>query len=167
MLIAASNRNSLELLNLRTNSLETFIGKNGSSGHIYEGHKLNDVRLTYPYGIASDNESRIFFGEKNTTGMHLLVMTFTGDHVTSKHLSTQSFKPRYLCYDHMTGDLYLTIDHGLAVFHNGSETMRVVTGSADSGFGVGSLSTSEFYLPRGLTMIDSKTVIVMDLYNNR
>lgn len=167
VIIATHEKNCLQTLDLVNEILVTSVGECGSiGGSIYDGHRLNQVRLRYPFGIAVKNERSIYVS-LGSGNYKILAMTIEDIQVTTDVISTDNFKPRYLSYQSLTGDLYATMSHGFGVLYNGSPKIQIIAGSPSTDNGIGELNTTGFNTPCDFVDINTHTWFITDLVNNR
>ena len=147
LLITSKGEDVVVEADLRTLSLQVYVGKNMTGGEVHEGHRTDDVRLNRPRGIAStQNRSKVFIGVVNAES--ILALNVSNDWVT-------------LAYHTGVGNRYLAMlpgDEGLLIsitggvvhlsFNDSSVTYVIEPGTLVNG----NVSTSM----RNLVIVDDR-----------
>ena len=140
---------------------------------IYSGNCTNrgdrngvDALFTFPYSVIIDlmNSQQLIVSEASPGSLKTIS-------TVSKSVSTMyrdnTYKRTYLLQDPETGDIYVTIQHGVGLYDYQGNTFSVITGSFSNGFRDGEFSKLLFSYPQGLAFLSRSTLLVADWYNHR
>lgn len=106
--------------------MDDFAGKCGTRRLALSGHRLSDLRLEKPNGVAHDRNITAFISLLRDQK----IVIIEDDMV--KEVISLSVRPVVLEFDSLERSLYLTFNHGLAMVDLSSMELTVVVGSTNN-----------------------------------
>ena len=128
----------MELIDSVTGAVTAYMGECGQSGNVYSGHRTNEVKVDWLYGIAV-NEEKVFISLYG----NMKIVQIVGDLVTV--LTDTEYEVRHLTLLADGINMYFSYNFGVGVMNvANSSLITYITGTASRGSALGSLNASRF-----------------------
>lgn len=167
LILPIFRENCVDWLNVDTYDLRVFAGSCNSNETNLSGHRLTDLRMRRPYGVAHDNVSTLYIS------LHTAAFTIISiENDTVKDVIPTPFWISRVYFDAPTNSLYLTVHHGLATIQLDSKKVTLLAGSEVAGGEnstamVQALSEVSFKKPVGVVKLGVQRWLVADVQNDR
>lgn len=161
LMMAAFYGHCLQEMQFPSLSVTTYAGLCGDSKQNYNDSRLL-MRFDNPYGITFDTNRLIYFTLKNDNVV-LVIDTVTE---LGYQLCSTAVSPRYLLYEPATGNIWITMDGGLAVIEPGNipEAIQLQYGG---GSGIGTVDSLRLDTPIDLEQLQVGVWILVDYQYHR
>lgn len=120
--IAGFHAHCVEHVDLVKANLTHFMGVCGQVGNQYEGHRLNDVTVRVPYGVAYNGNDKLYVSL--ITDSILLMIDLDTDIVT--RIDRVPKRPKALQFDCSTNMLYMTATGGFLTYNLDTSEINVM-----------------------------------------
>ena len=132
------SRYCVEEVDSTTGAVTAYMGKCGLSGSVYNGHRTNDVRVYWLFGIAV-NEEKVFISLYG----NMRIVQMVGDVVTV--LTDTEYEVRHLTLLADGMSMFFSYDFGVGFMNVvNSSSITYITGTASLGSVLGNLEESRF-----------------------
>jgi hypothetical protein len=149
------------LLTAQNYQVSTVAG-NGTQGFV-DGAATTTCELNYPYGVAYDGTSAIYFTDTYNNAIRKLDLT---TNIVSTISSTGFYVPLNLFFKN--NFLYIS-DNGNNVIKKidllNNNTVSIIAGSGTQGYQNGAANQAQFNAPAGIFVDANNTIYVADGYN--
>lgn len=156
LLIADLDRHCVEKYTFSADALQPYMGSCGSSGNIWFGHRLTNVRMTSVFGLHYDSNADNLYVTAGST--ILLLSVSTG--ITTEFIGLSN-NIRQLTYDSVTNSLIGVFLSGIYQIPLDNPEFSSILAGTDA------LVDCSFSTPRGVMVYKPGVYLVPDLTNSR
>ena len=169
LIINDSDRHCLEAFDITTIAMKTYAGVCETEGDQLTGHRIEDVRLTYPTSVAFDGSHTLYSssnGKKSSESRKIIGIDVTSD-VVHEVCDTDGMFSRSLVFVPSAKSLLVVLNHAVGKVDISSGEFTVLSGSTTKGKSIGDLRTTGYTNPFSVLQVDASTLLVSDRNNDR
>ena len=164
LVVSHSSLHCIEAFDVTTFEMTAYAGVCDTDGSQLTGHRIDDVRLSYPSGAAFDGSHMIY---SSSSGHEKIIGIDTMSDMVYEVCGTSGMFATSLVFHHSSQSLFVSLVNAIGRVNISAEEFSVFSGSATSGASIGDLNTTEYNSPFRVLNIDASTLLVADRYNDR
>lgn len=164
LVVPYQEQHCVQEFNTTTGSSNTLIGKLDMQGSQFTGHRLHDVLLKLPFGVAVV-DSLVYITLNRDK--KILKLNLEDDIVSV--LADFDLHLRYLSFDPISSSLTFSFTHGVGRISTMCKPykMEKIAGSERLDAGDGTLTNTGFQWPRQVKELPGEELLINDLQNQR
>lgn len=151
----------MEQIDSATGTVTTYMGECGQSGRVYSGHRTNDVKVYWMFGIAV-HEEEVFVSLYEAKK----ILQVVGDTVAV--LADMQYETRHLTLLADGVTMYFSYNFGVGVMNvENTSSITYICGTETRGSKLGSLEESRFTYISEVLPVSDKLIIFNQHEDNR
>lgn len=163
VVLVDSDNHCFRHLNRVSNQTSHYLGNCTNQGYQDGERPLFDE----PHAIIRDSQNATFLIIVDEGNNALRVINALTNNTRTLIRSFKLKDPRGLTQHALSGDFYITVEHGVVRFNYESAVLTTISVSADFGFRDGDLSTAEYNFPNEIIFLSPSKMLLADRKNNR